>query len=207
VASTGRRQPALPRVWSPITTTFLDGLSVDLDQMQHSSKGDPALRALLKSAMLQSALQADYVPHGWAADASVRHLVPPQSRIGWHHMLQGRILKSTVQHQENCHCNQSPAIPTAGKQWGRKLLTTTWLTVLRKWKHRFESAHRCNSKERQQRAQSQCRRQVQACCSFLPNVPTQDRTLLDSSLEETLSKNPQQTETWPLMVESLMQQT
>jgi len=153
-SSTCGRQPALPCVSPPITENASRQSLGGFGKLQHSSKGDLALHDLLKSAMLQSALQDNCTPHWRTIDASMRHLIAQQSCTGWHHVPQGRISKSAVQHQESCCHNQLPAVMTTGQQWAGKLLATIWRTVPKMWKNRCMSAHGRDLTERQQWAQN-----------------------------------------------------
>lgn len=191
----------------PEQCTHMLNLHIDLEKLHHDMKSDRHLHDLIQSGIIQCALDPNYTPEAHLHHESVQHLVPKQQRIGWHHILYGRISKSITQHQEKIYrTNKENDRVFTGKRWATKLIVTTWKTVLKIWKTRCELVHGRDTITRQQHSQHTLRKRVTACYEFLPQVPANDRHMFDSSAAETLDKNPQQIETWLYMVETLIRQ-
>ncbi len=117
-----------------------------------------------------------------------------------------RIIKFQDEYYKTSGLVSSAKSPYTGDRWAKKIIATTWKSILNLWKNRCEHVHGKDIQERRTRAQQQFAPRVRACYSFLPNMPQKDRDLFDSSATETLTKTPHFIETWLLMTEQLIHQ-
>ena len=186
----------------------MENLSLDLEKLRQEMKSDRELNELVKSSIFQSAHDEDYQPNPKYVHQSVHHIITKQGSIGWNQITQGRLSKSIVQHQDNYYKAKGIYDDKhfTGKRWAVKLLITIWKTVLKTWKTRCEIVHGRDRQEQQANATRIYKHRVQACYNFLPQLQGTDRHMFDSTATETLSKPPQQIETWLTMVEMLIKQ-
>jgi hypothetical protein len=182
-------------------------LHINLEKLYHDLKGDRALHELMLSGITQCAFDPTYTPDAKFHDKSVEYLIAKQAKIGWQHILCGRISKSIVKHQDKVYrINHADERVRTGKRWATQLTINIWKTVLKLWKTRCELTHGRDTDARQQHAQHVLAKRVNECYNFLPNIVERDRHMFGSSASETLNKNPNRIETWLYMLETLIRQ-
>jgi len=183
-------------------------LALDILSLREKLKSDRHLQTLLHVGIFEGTYDKNYRPRLAYEHPSLHTIIDHQNAIGWDHVIQGRITKSMVHHQDQYYRSKGlyDGKLYTGKRWATKLIRLLWKSVLAAWKTRNDIVHGHDRIERQRNASRIYERRVHACYEFLPHLCGNDRHMFDDSASITLAKPPHQLATWLTMVETLIQQ-
>lgn len=161
--------------------------------------GDPSLSSIIIKALTFSLTSEEWTPTlGEESSPSLRAAIIDQDRIGWQHILYGRLATSMITHSESYfrHNNESTS-RFNGKQWGRKTITAIWQIMLQLWKTRNDIIHDHQTQAQNTLQQQILTERVTNCFRHKDQVTANDRMhIFNSTAEELLQKDTRTIKAW-----------
>jgi hypothetical protein len=160
-------------------------------------KGDSELNNIIELAILNSATNA-WAPLPSSISRKWKAAVNDQSRIGWRHILSGRISKSLINAMTRHYESQDLSPFTYnGNRWAKKLLQTIWTIMLELWKTRNNIIYHSTQLASEDHLRAQLEPKVRRCYAWSHTLPARERNVwFSTTLEDKLQEDPNIVSNW-----------
>jgi hypothetical protein len=171
--------------------------------------GDSEISNILEIAILNTCIFPTWAPDLSNVSTKWKAGVREQSRIGWIHILKGRI-STTLISSINMHFEslELSGCLYNGNRWAKKLITATWTTMLELWKTRNSIIYNTDKQVVEERMREKPEARIRRCYTYSNIVSAQDRQLwFSTSLEDQLQEEPNRANNWLQGIERIIKIT
>jgi hypothetical protein len=171
--------------------------------------GDSELSNIIEIGTLNTGLDSTWVPSINDTSKKWKMAVRDQSRIGWDHLLRGRILKTLIQSMNKHFESQNlSAYLYNGDCWAKKLITAIWSTMLELWKTRNNIIYSQDTAMAEAMLREKLETCIRRCYKQRSILKAQERAHWFSTLlEERLQQDAQRAVNWLQGAEQLIKIT
>jgi hypothetical protein len=159
--------------------------------------GDGEINNIIELGIL-SADQKAWTPAITSVSRKWKIVVQEQSRIGWSHILCGRISKSMISEmQKHYESQELSTYLHNGNRWAKKLIQCIWSTMLELWKTRNNILYDKNLQGAEDRLREQLEPKIRQCYAWSHILSAHERNRwFSSTLDEKLKEEPSQASNW-----------
>jgi hypothetical protein len=160
--------------------------------------GDGEISNIIELGILNSDWTNAWSPLIPSVSRKWKIAVQEQSRIGWRHILCGRISKSLISEMNKHYESQDlSAYIYNGNRWAKKLLQNIWTVMLELWKTWNNIIYNTNRQAAEERLREQLEPKIQSCYTWSNIIPARERTIwFSTTLEEKLQEDPTKLSNW-----------
>jgi hypothetical protein len=134
--------------------------------------GDGEISNIIKLGILNSDWTNAWSPLIPSVSRKWKIAVQEQSRIGWRHILCGRISKSLISEMNKHYESQDlSAYIYNGNRWAKKLLQNIWTVMLELWKTRNNIIYNTNRQAAEERLREQLEPKIRSCYTWSHIIP------------------------------------
>jgi hypothetical protein len=161
------------------------------------------MKAIIRAAIEHCLSDKNWRPTQNTNDAKLKKGIKAQNKIGWHHMIYGRLTKEFVASlTATGDSNNLRSIESLG----RKLIKAIWDTFLALWHQRNEVVHGTTFESKKQAEQRALEQKVYDCYDWENKLPIDDRRrIFQTSKEEKLKEDPRNIKTWIRLANRIIQ--
>jgi hypothetical protein len=160
-------------------------------------KGDGELNNIIEMAILNSATNT-WAPLPSSISRKWKTAVNDQSKIGWRHILCGRIAKSLINAMNRHYESQEiSSFLYNGNRWAKKLLQNIWSIMLELWKTRNNIIYHTTQLASVEHLRAQLEPKVRSCYSWSHIIPARERNIwFSATIEDKLQEDPTIVSNW-----------
>jgi hypothetical protein len=179
-------------------TTLIKDLK---DTLQHTDT-QPDLSLILIQGICGAIIGPTYQMSEENQEICFKHLVRKQNRIGWHHILKGRLSHQWVQCQQ-LHIHSDPGTDStkqSGEIWLKRVLNRLWTSLWDVWLLSNDDLHGRDRQQREQKRLEKLTPKVEALYDQATTLLTADKEIFAIPIHTRLTFPSREIETWIKLV-------
>jgi hypothetical protein len=171
--------------------------------------GNSELVNLLEIGIQQGISKQSWSPKLQDVSPEWRQGIRDQTRIGWRHLLLGRVAKTLIQamhkHYESLPINR---MKYTGERWARLLLHNLWKIMLQLWQTRNEIIYKTDREKAREHEIAKLQTRVERCYDLQHMLKATERQQwFGTTIDDKLREEPAHLSRWLGLVERLLRIT
>jgi hypothetical protein len=160
--------------------------------------GDSEISNLIELGIISVSRKNTWTPSLANVSPKWKSAVKDQSKIGWSHILCGRISKLLVSSMNKHYESQELSMYLYnGNRWARKLIQVIWSTMLELWKIRNSVIHNATQQFTDIHQREQLELKIRQCYTWSNILSARERnTWFSATLEDKLQEEPEKLRNW-----------
>jgi hypothetical protein len=161
-------------------------------------QGDSEISNIIEIGILNANSMNNWSPSTSTVSQHWKPAVREQSKIGWSHILRGRLSKSLIsamnKHYESQELN---GYLYNGNRWAKKLITTIWTIMLELWRTRNSIIYNTTLQDAEARLREQIESKIRKCYEWSHILSARERNhWFSATLEDKLQEDPSKARNW-----------